>query len=611
MLTLRRFSLWALVPTLLATLLGGACRCVPEGGSAPSAPGVGPHPAFVEPPPPGALHEGGGPGQAAGHYGGQLVLPTPADPKTFNPLLANEYSTTQMLFPLVFTGLTRWDPLSLKDEPELAERWEASADGLEYTFFLRAGLRWSDGAPFDERDVLFTFGAVFDPALATSTKDLFVDSEGRLPQVDSPGPLQVRFRLREVNVLFLAAVGSVYLGPRHHLEAAHARGELAQAYSVATPPAQIAGLGPFRIAARVPGQRVVLERNPYFWKIDAAGQRLPYLDRLIWVVLPDADATLLRFERGELDLLDELRAEQYDLLLPAKETGRAELLDLGPSLATNYLSFNWSAGTLAEGRPRVDPKKRAWFADVRFRRAVSHAIDRAWLVRTVLLGRGRPLYCFDSESNTLWSHPCKRYPHDPARAAALLDEMDLRDRDGDGLRETAEGVPVAFEVITNAENQERVAVGTALQADLAQVGLRMELRPVPFNALVTRMRETQDWEGLILGWGSAVPPDPILSKNIFASSGQLHLWNPRQETPATAWEARIDELLGSLGSSLDLAARQAQYHELSDILAEQQAQIFTYNSNQYVAVRPGLGNLQPTIYRPHAYWNAHRLYWIR
>lgn len=567
-----------------------------------------PSPAFATPAPPDPYVEPMARGMSVGHYGGHLVLPTPAAPKTFNPVLANELSTTQMLFPLVFTSLCRWDPLTLTDEPELARSWEVSPDGLQYTFELRRGLRWSDGVPFTADDVIFNLDVVFDSAVANSTRDLFKDSQGRLPRYEKLDEHRVRFTLREVNVLFLPAIGSLYLGPRHRLQPAHSEGRIAEALSVSTPPAEVPGMGPFRLAAYEAGQRVVLERNPYFWKVDASGNRLPYLDRLIWLVVPDFDAALLRFEQGQLDVYEQVQAEQYDLLQRQQALGQVKVLDLGPALSVNYLSLNWSPALRPDGAPALAPHRRAWFADVRFRRALSHAIDRPGLVRTVLMGRGRPQYCFDSPANATWYHECPRYAHDPARAGALLDEMDLKDRDGDGVREDAQGRPVELTVLTNAENQERIAAGTVIKDGLAAVGVRMHLRPVPFNDLVTRMRESHDWEGLILGWGSAVPPDPVLSKNIFLSSGQLHLWHPRQEHPATEWEAKMDTLVATLSSTLALEGRQAAYRELTDLFAEQQAQIFTYNSNQYVAVREGIGNLRPSRFRPHVYWNAHLLY---
>jgi len=604
----------ASLPTLLvlgalATLLAGCpARPEPTAETSPSPAPRLPEPPFLLPLADEPLREPPREGLSIGRYGGELVLPTPSDPKTFNPLLADEQSTTDVLFPLVYTTLVRWDPLSQREEPELATGWEPSADGRTWLLTLRRGVRWSDGTPFDADDVVFSLQVLFDPAIPNSLADLFKDSQGRLPEVTKVDAGHVRFTLREPNVLFLAAIGSVYLAPRARLAQHYRAGRLHQAYNVLTPPRELVASGPFRIKTFVPGQRLVLERNPYYWKLDPAGQRLPYLDRVLWVMVPDLNAALLRFQRGEIDLYEEVPADQLDLLERQQAAGGYELRDLGPALTANYLSFNWNPGLRADGKPIVDPVRRAWFADPRFRQAVSHGLDREGIVATVLLGRGRPLYCFDSPSNRRWASDCPRFPHDPGRAGQLLDELGLRDTDADGLRDDGRGHPVRFAITTNAENRERVAVATAIKADLLRIGVQVDLRVLPFNGYVTALRETHDWEALLGAWGAAVPPDPVLSKNVFLSSGQLHLWHPGQTQPASDWERRLDELVGQLSSTLELAARQALYRELSGIFASQQAQIFTYNSNQYVAARRGIGNLQPTVFRPHSYWNAHLLY---
>ncbi|MBM4321490.1 MAG: hypothetical protein FJ125_16490, partial [Deltaproteobacteria bacterium] len=400
---------WSVVILLSA---GCTCRCGEEQGGESQ-------PSFAGPVPEGALREAPDSGVRIGRHGGELVLPTPADPRTFNPLLADEQSTTAVLFPLVYTTLTRWDPLSFRDEPELAERWEVGADGTSYTFHLRRGLRWSDGQPFGADDVAFNLEVVFDPTHPSSLRDAFRDSQGRLPRWEKLDGYTIRFTLDEVNVLFLSAIGSVYLAPKHRLERAWKEGRFSAAWSVATPPAELAGMGPFLVAGYHAGQRLVLQRNPWYWKVDAAGQRLPYLDRVVWLILADANAALLRFEMGEIDVYEEVQAEQYDLLRRLEAAGGCKVWDLGPSLDANYLSFNWNPGVGPEGRPLLDPIRRGWFADPRFRRAVSHAIDRGGIVATVLLGRGRPLYCPDAQSNKLWYHPCKSYPYDQPRAAAL------------------------------------------------------------------------------------------------------------------------------------------------------------------------------------------------
>jgi len=409
-------------------------------------------------------------------------------------------------------------------------------------------------------------------------------------------------------VVFESAVGSVYPIPAHKWAAKARELGVSRILGLDTPPADVVGLGPFRLKAFSADQRVVVERNPHYWQKDRWGNRLPYLDRVTWVVSPDFNASLQRFRAGEVHMYSRIQPDQVDLLERDAKKGDFSVHDLGPSLSTHYLVFNLNPGKDADGKPFLAPWLRAVFEDVRFRRAVSHAIDREGLVRTVLFGRGRPLHCIVSPANKAWHHPCPRYEHDPAKAKALLDELALTDRDGDGVREDAAGHPLEFSVITNVENALRVAAAASIQADLAAVGIRMRPRPVPFNALIRSFNTTYDWDAIILGWAAGVPPDPVMAKNIYLSSGRTHVWHPRQKKPTRPWEAEVDRLVGVLSSELDRGKRKAAHDRIVEVLGEQQAQVFTFNENVHVAARHGIGNLHPVVIRPYGYWNLAELF---
>ena len=456
--------------------------------------------------------------------------------------------------------------------------------------------------------MIFNIGVIFDKRVASSVKDLFKDSKDQFPAYEKVDDLTVRFRLTEVNVLFSSAVGSIYLLPKHKFEKAAQEGRMDQVLLLDTPPDEIVTMGPFRVRSFTTEQRLVLERNPYFWQKDKWGNRLPYLDKITFVIVPDFNTSMLKFLAGEVDLYDTMTADQYDRIKRDEDAGGFKVLDLGPALSVNYITFNLNDGKNADGKPYVDPVKHKVFEDVRFRRAISHAIDREGMVKTALLGRGAPVYCFTGPGNKVWHTACPKFPHDVAKSKALLDEMGMKDIDGDGYRETAQGKAFSFTMSTNVENAVRIAAGNIMKKDFEAVGLKASLRPVPFNALITSTNATYDFEAIILGWASGVPPDPAMSKNILLSSGRTHMWHPKQEATKRPWEKEMDALVAKVVGVVDLEARKAAYAQVMKIMGEQQPQIFTFNQNTFVAGKDRVGNFKPTVIRPYGYTNLVELF---
>jgi peptide/nickel transport system substrate-binding protein len=293
----------------------------------------------------------------------------------------------------------------------------------------------------------------------------------------------------------------------------------------------------------------------------------------------------------------------------AQSQGHHRLLDFGPDIATNCLWFNLKPGTDSTGAPYVAPYKRAWFEDVRFRRAVSHALDRESMVSSVLQRQGEVQYNPVSRANRRWHNPdIPRFPYDPVKAAALLDEMGLVDRDGDGVREDAQGHKVEFTIATNSQNAIRMRLTTVVRDMLAKIGIVAVANPLEFNTLVNKMKLTHDFDAILLGFTSGVPPEPSLSANVYRSSGVMHVWDPEQSAPRRPWEAEIDRLMDRAVGEPAYADRKAAYDRVQAILGEQQTLVMLARENVLVAVRSSLGNLRPTILRPHVLWNPAELY---
>ena len=343
-----------------------------------------------------------------GRYGGQIVLNQRAEPKTLNPVTAID-SVSLEVVKCTIADLIHINRETQRIEPALAKSWTASPDGRRYTVVLRRGIRFSDGHSFDADDVLFSFRVYLDDKVRSRQRDVLTIG-GQPVGVRKVDPYTVQFDLAEPYAGAERLFDGVAMLPRHLLESSFKEGGLADAWGLATPAAQMAGLGPFRFKEHVPGERIVLERNPYYWKADRAGNRLPYFDRIAFTFVASDDAQAIRFQTGEADIASRLSAENFAVLTRAEPTAPYTLFDLGAGLDYNFLFFNLNdlGPTLAE-----TSRKQSWFRQVVFRQAISMAIDREAIVRLVYRGRATPLWGHVPPGNKVWVN--RSIPH-PARS---------------------------------------------------------------------------------------------------------------------------------------------------------------------------------------------------
>src|SRR5271154_6469894 len=234
-----------------------------------------------------------------GHSGGRLVVALRSEPKTLNPVLAVDAPSRDIIRCLT-ADLIHINRESERTEPALAKSWTVSRDGKQYTLHLRRGLQFSDGQPLTADDVVFSFQAYLDEKIHSPQRDLLVVG-GKPISVRKVDAATVQFDLAQPYAAAERIFDSLAMLPRHLLETAYQAGNFAQAWGMSTPPAQFAGLGPFRLKDYVPGERIVLERNPYYWKEDHRGNRLPYLDEVVFLFVPSEDSQVIRFQSGDTD----------------------------------------------------------------------------------------------------------------------------------------------------------------------------------------------------------------------------------------------------------------------------------------------------------------------
>ena len=507
---------------------------------------------------------------------GELRFCLRSEPKTFDPLKVEDDASVAIRY---LTGgvLIRMNRQTQALEPELAQSWKVSKDGKEITFKLRSGVSFSDGTPFSAEDVVFTMQRLWDPALHSPVGDAFRSGPGSI-DIKTISPTQI-------SITFPAPVAG--------LDRQFDQVAILSAHSAKK---EMAVLGPFMVADYKPGATVLLKRNPNYWKTDAQGHKLPYLDAINLDIQPNRDVEMLRFKRGELDLINSLDSEYFDKLA---STSPQVVHDAGPSLDSEQMWFNEVV------KSPLPPYKKNWFRSANFRRAISEAINRDDLARVVFRGHAQPAVGPVSPANKFWFN-AKLKPEAYSPDAALkalqgegfhLENGALKDKDGN---------EVVFSIITNSGNKYRERMATMIQEDLQKIGIHVNVVTLDFPSLIERITQTFDYEAILLGLTN-VDLDPSEQMNVWLSSSDNHEWNPSQKTPETAWEAEIDKLMRDQASSADVNKRKQSFDRVQEIAVEQMPIISLVNRNALSAVAATVQGASPVIVVPQTYWNADHL----
>lgn len=509
---------------------------------------------------------------AFGQSGGELKFCLRNEPKTFNPILVADDSSETVRY---LTGgvLARVNRKTQQLEPELAQSWKILNGGRTIRFKLREGIAFSDGTPFSNEDVAFTMKQLMDPAVHSPTGDAFRSASGAV----------------KTDIATKNSVEITFPAPVAGLDKLFDQVAIMSSRSANK---EKAILGPFVMAEYKPGAYVLLKRNPKYWKKDASGKQLPYLDSVRLEILQNRDTELLRFKRGDIQLVNSLDSESFDRL--SSESPQL-VHDVGPSLDTEQFWFNQVSKS-----PIPDYKVR-WFRSTNFRRAISSAINREDIARLVYGKHARPASSLISPANQFWfNNKLKPHPFDRKDALARLVQDGFR-LDGKTLRDR-EGHPVEFSIITNSGNKSRARIATLIQQDLSEIGIKVSVVTLDFPSLIERMTQSFNYEACILGLVNT-DLDPNGQMNVWLSSAENHQWNPSQKSPETQWEAEIDRLMKAQASEIDPKKRKQSFDKVQEIVWEQEPFLYLINKNALVGVSPVLRNVEAVPIRPQTYWN--------
>ncbi|HXC50600.1 MAG TPA: peptide-binding protein [Candidatus Limnocylindrales bacterium] len=471
-------------------------------------------------------------GDATPARGDAIVFGTIGDASTLIPMLASD-SASHEYSGNIFDGLVEYDKTLSRLEPRLAEKWEVEDGGQKITFHLRHDVHWTDGQPFTARDVEFGFNLIRDPATLTP----YAEDYKQVQTFELLDDYSFRVTYEKPYAPALESWGSMVVLPRHLLEGKNINETDFGQHPV--------GLGSHRFESWERNRLFTLRANPDYYR----GR--PWIERVVYRVIPDESTQFLELRSGGIDEMG-LTPLQY-----SRQTST-------PAFARDFRKYRYVSNSYTYMGYNLSDER---FADVRVRRAFSHAINKQEIVDAVLFGLGRPAEGPYRPGTAWMNEKLQPYEFDPAKARALLAEAGWTDSDGDGILDK-NGKPFSFKILTN-QNEQRLKTATMIQKRLRDIGVDAQLRVLEWSAFINDFIDKRRFEVIVLGWSLSLDPD------------QFPMWHSSQ----TGYKKfnfvgynnpEVDDLLEKGRRTFDVAERKRMYDRLQEILYEDQPYTFLY-----------------------------------
>lgn len=495
---------------------------------------------------PGADSQGGEPVE-----GDWLIYHIGAEPGTLNPIVATDAYESVINGGNIYETLIERDNATLELKPLLAESWEISEDKLTYTFKIRQGVKWHDGAPFTSADVVFSYKTIMDPKVdAPQLRSYYQE----IRDVEAIDDYTVKFTYARPYFLALEFCGGMPIVPKHIFE----NGDFNTNPAGRSP----VGTGPFKFVKWTTGREVVLEKNPDYW-----GEK-PHLNRIVFRIITDSSVALQVLKRQELDVAS-LTPIQWE-----KQTNSPDFekhFDKFSYFTPNYSYIGWNS-------------KRPFFADKRVRTALTHLVNRELILDKVMYGLGaivtNPFYINSPE----YDKSIEPIPYDPAAARKLLEEAGWVDHDNDGIRDK-DGVKFSFEFLIPGGSETGEKIATILKEELDGIGIDMTIRKTEWAVFTTRLNE-RNFDAVTLAWSMGIESDPY------------QIWSSTQAEAGSNFigfkNAETDKLIEEARKEFDRDKRIELYRQFSEIIHEEQPYTFLFCRKATVAVNKRFENV--TVY---------------
>jgi len=537
--------------------------------------------------------------QGPGKYGGTLYLVLGSEPQSWNyygTLSAAAYTVDGQLF----SPLVQANPITNEVEPALASSWDISSGGTEVVFHLRHVL-WSDGVPFTADDVLFTFNDVvmnkhalgneWDRFTVDGTPIKWVKINDYTVAALLPKPYGAFFTVLEPAFILPKHILANYL-PQYNPKVTDPS-YYNQAWTVNTPPDQIVGTGPYVLYKYVPGQEVILKKNPNFWEVDPYGNQLPYFNELDFLIVKDPQTQLAMFQSGQISWLG-ISASQFPYLKQKQVSGAPfsvyNTLSSGQATPHPFITFNFDD---------KNPNLKALFNNLQFREAMEYALDRNQIINEVYNGLasftgdipavlpGNVFY--DPEASSL----ARNFNLEAANG--ILDSLGLK-RGPNGIRQFPDGQPVEFNLLTWNNSPTMSGIAVIYQKDLAKIGIKLNLQILDIS-VTYQLAMAGNFDAALLSWGDQ--PDPALRTPIWSPGYPLYInhlstMNSKTQQPLfdnmTWWEKIVYNDFAQGQAQMTLAERVKYYDQWEEIYATEIPYIFVAVPNTLIAVQNNIGN---------------------
>ncbi|MDR2133960.1 MAG: ABC transporter substrate-binding protein [Treponema sp.] len=539
---------------------------------------------------------------APGPPGGVWHSGVTAEPKSFNLLVAERDATTSAIVSSMHDMFLDYDVVRREWKPRCASP-EIVVDGeagtLSVIYTLRENLFWSfygsgRKVPVTSDDVIFWYDEIEgDPAFHSSSyNSQFISledgSEARIV-IEKIDDRRFAFRFPRIDANPLLATNRNF-GPRFIYEKAKREGGVdgvLALFSIASDPKTIPSMGQWFLTGYVPGLRLVFRRNPDYWEKDSAGYSYPYVEENVMQILSDTNTQFLVFREGGLETYS-ARPEDLDELIRDQGRARKGIFNLRKN-PNDYTIFN-AEGSLGASlwSFNQNPKNAGapwyeWFTKKEFRQAMSCLLNRDRIIAQVYRGLAEPKLDFFPPPNPYYNPDIRLgYLYDPQRALELLASIGMK-RDAAGVMRDAGGRAVEFNLSIPADANTYSDTASVVMDEAAKIGIRINIRATDFQKLVEQLTATHDWASIFIGLG--ITFFPTQGSNVWPSTGNLHLWHPLQEKPATDWEARIDYLYNEGSYTIDREKAQKIWDEYQEILLEQCPVIYLMRPRSFFALQ--------------------------